>query len=117
MADASAQHSLTLQDMRRARAGSSLGFTLYAQFGDEPTKSDPYLGVLNNALLCGYAVTAINGGPVPSPMPWTAMGRLIYPQPGMNSLDDFIAVMATPAIARWVATRVATADVSEAPSG
>lgn len=117
MADASAQHSLTLQDMRRARAGSSLGFTLYAQFGDEPTKSDPYLGVLNNALLCEYAVTAINGEPIPSPMPWFAIGRLIYPQPNMNSLDDFIACMATPAIARWVAHRVATAKVSEPHRG
>jgi len=111
------QPSLTIDDMRRARAGTSLGFTLYAQFGDQPTKADPYLGMFNNALLCSYAVAAINGEPLPSPMPWTAMGRLIYPQPGMERLDDFIACMATPAIARWVANRVAAADVSEPPHG
>jgi hypothetical protein len=111
------QSPLTIDDMRQARAGTSLGFTLYAQFGDAPTKTDPYLGMFNNALLCGYAVDAINTSTAPTPMPWTAMGRLIYPQPGMERIDDFIAVMATPAIARWVASRVATANVSEAPHG
>jgi hypothetical protein len=110
-----AQHTLAVHDMRRVRAGSSLGFTLYAQFGDDPAKDDPYLGVLNNPILAQYAVTAINGGQLPSPMPWLAIGRLIYPMPGMNSIDDFIGVMATPAIARWVAHRVATAKVSEPP--
>lgn len=117
MGDPAAQYSLTLADMKRARAGMSLGFTLYAQFGDEPTKSDPYLGVFNNPILTQYAVTAISGQPIPSSMPWLAIGRLIYPTSGMNSIDDFIGVMATPAIARWVASRVAAATVSEAPSG
>lgn len=98
---------LTIDAMRCARAGSSLGFTLYAQFGEQPTKADPYLGVFNNQLLTQLAVDAINRRYVPQPLPWVAMGRLIYPEPGMERLDDFIAVMLTPAVARWVANAVA----------
>jgi hypothetical protein len=102
-----AEPSLTLDDMRRLRAGTSLGFTVYAQFGEQPTKSDPYLGVFNNSQLAAYAVEAVNNRRVSADMPWVAIGRLIYPGPGVDRLDDFIAVMASASIARWLANAVA----------
>lgn len=95
--------SLSLDNVRRVRTGTSLGFTLYAQFGDTPTKQDPYLGVFNNAQLAAYAVDAINDHYVAADLPWIAVGRLIYPEPGVTGLDDFIAVMVSPAVANWVA--------------
>lgn len=102
-----AEPQLTIDAMRCARAGSSLGFTLYAQFGEQPTKTDPYLGVFNNPLLAQLALDAINRRYVPERLPWVALGRLIYPASGVEYLDDFIAVMLTPAVARWVANAVA----------
>lgn len=95
--------TLTLDNVRRVRTGTSLGFTLYAQFGPEPTKQDPYLGAFNNPMLASYAVRAINERYVESDLPWIAVGRLIYPEPGAAGLDDFIAVMVSPAVANWVA--------------
>jgi hypothetical protein len=99
--------STVLDNMRQVRVGTSLGFTVYAQFGERPTKSDPYLGVFNNAQLAAYAIEAVNNRRVEVDMPWVAIGRLIYPGPGVDRLDDFIAVMATVNIARWLANTVA----------
>lgn len=100
--------SSTLDGMKRLRAGTSLGFTLYAQFGDYPTKTDPYLGVFNNAKLAELAVDAINNQRAPMDLPWVAIGRLIYPNLSVDHLDDFIAVMVSASVARWLANTVAT---------
>ena len=100
--------SLSLDAVRRVRVGTSLGFTLYAQFGASPTKQDPYLGVFNTAQLASYAVRAINDGEVDADLPWVSIGRLVYPGPGVTHLDDFIAVMGSPAIACWLANAVAS---------
>lgn len=102
--------SLTIDSMRYARTGTNLGTTLYAQFGDLPTTTDPYLGVFNNQSLAAYAVTAINTGLVPADAPWISVGRLVYAEPCVEHVDDFIAVMVSPAVARWLANKVAGAQ-------
>lgn len=107
--------SLALDTVRQVRVGASLGFTLYAQFGPEPTPGDPYLGVLNNAALAELVVAAINHGMVPVDSPWLAIGRLIYPEPGVDSLDHFVGCMTSAAVARWVANKVYEAHPPPAP--
>ena len=99
-----------LDDMRHARTGTNLGITLYAQFGDQPTTADPYLGVFNDQGLATFAATAINTGLVPMDAPWISVGRLVYAEPCVSGIDDFIAVMVSPAVARWLANRVASAQ-------
>lgn len=100
---------ITVEAIRRVRAGRTLGCTLYAQYGDEPSKTDIWLGTFNNPLLASYVVEAFAYGTVPTHSPWVAMGRLVYPGEGAEHIDDFIGCMQTPAVARFVARRVAAA--------
>lgn len=102
---------IAVEEIRAVRAGRTLGCTLYAQYGEEPSKTDIWLGVFNNPLLVSYAVEAFSKGTVPVLCPWVAMGRLIYPGEGAERIDDFIGCMQTPAVARYVARRVAIALV------
>lgn len=108
--------SLTIDNMRYARTGANLGITVYAQFGEQPNIADPLLGIFNNQALATVAVTAINTGLAQIDAPWISVGRLVYPQPCVNGLDDFIAVMMSPAIARWLANKVAGAQPPPSPA-
>ena len=46
---------------RRWRVGRSLGRTLYLMVGEEPSKDDMFVGVMDTIGLAGQVVAAING--------------------------------------------------------
>jgi hypothetical protein len=91
-----------------ARAGRTLGRTIYRMVDNTPVKGDVYLGVADTPEIATIAVDALNGLPLgyPGPGPWFAAGRLVYAPPAVDVLTDWIIAMDTSELAVEVVAAV-----------
>lgn len=90
---------------RSYRVGRTLGMTLYAQIGDDPSKTDVLLALFNTRELATLAAARLND-PERGDLRWIAIGRLIYPLGARVGPDDFLAVAVTADVASTIASMV-----------